>query len=444
LIATDAMPKTNLRVLFAMLTLSNFTAPAFADDSMPNPSPVASQTPAPSPGLFDSARTNLLGDLGGFRAKLADKGITFGFQEIDEVFGNVSGGVRRGAEYDGLTTMTLGIDTGKAFGWDGGTFQISALQIHGRSLSADNLDNFQTASGIEAQRATRLWELWYQQTFFGGKADAKVGQQSLDQEFMVSQYSALFINTVMGWPMLPTADLYAGGPAYPLSSLGFRLRAHPSDNVTVLAGIFDDNPPGGPFSNDPQLRDGEASGTRFNLGTGALFIAELQYAINQPPADDKAPRHEGLPGTYKLGVWFDTGAFPDQRFATNGVSLANPTSSGVPQPHRDNFSVYALADQMVWRPDPNGPQSVGAFARVMGAPSDRNLIDFSLDAGISLKAPLPGRDQDTFGIGYGLAKISGVAAGLDHDTAFFTGTPFPVRSTEQFIEVTYQIQVAPW
>ena len=32
----------------------------------------------------------------------------------------------------------------------------------------------------------------------------------------------------------------------------------------------------------------------------------------------------GLPGTYKLGAWFDTAKFPDQRFDTMGLSLADP------------------------------------------------------------------------------------------------------------------------
>ena len=131
----------------------------------------------------------------------------------------------------GAPTMTaspcisLGLDTGKAFGWKGGTFNVSALQIHGRNLSADTLDTIETASGIEAERATRLWELWYDQSFLDGNADLKVGQQSIDQEFMVSAYSGTFINTMMGWPAIPSYDLYAGGPAYPLSSLGVRAEA---------------------------------------------------------------------------------------------------------------------------------------------------------------------------------------------------------------------------
>jgi porin len=80
----------------------------------------------------------------------------------------------------------------------------------------------------------------------------------------------------------------------------------------------------------------------------------------------------------------------------------------------------------------------------MGAPGDRNLINFSVNAGITLKAPLPGRDDDSLGIGFGIAKVSPAAAGLDSDSGFFSGAPFPVRGSETFIEVTYQIQAAGW
>jgi porin len=405
----------------------------------------AQDAPAPGglAGLFDPSRTTLLGDIGGVRTALGNLGITFGLQETSEVLGNVSGGVHRSAVYDGLTQMGLGLDTDKAFGWAGGTFNISAFQIHGRSISTDNLHTLQFASGIEAVDSTRLWELWYQQSFLSGALDIKVGQQSIDQEFFLSQYSALFLNSVMGFPALPTVDMYGGGPEYPLSSLGVRVRGQPLPGVTVLAGVFDDNPSGGPFNNDSQTRGAEASGTLFNLNTGALWIAEAQYAINQPAADG-TPSTSGLPGTYKLGVWYDSGAFPDQRFDTLGLSLANPASSGVARMHQGNYSVYAVADQMVWRPDPKGARALGVFARVMAAPPDRNLVSFSADAGVTLAAPFEGRDSDTAGIGFGVAKISGNAAALDQDTIFYSGTNSPVRTVETFFEVTYQAQVAPW
>jgi porin len=387
-------------------------------------------------------RTNLLGDLGGIRTSLGDHGLTFGVQNIDELLANVSGGTRRGASYDGVTLLGVGLDTQKAGAWDGGTFNVDAFIIRGRNISTDNLLNLQTASGFLASPTTRLWEAWYQQSILGGAIDVRLGQQSLDQEFTTSQYAALFVNTAMGWAVLPSVDLYAGGPAYPLSSLGVRVRGQPAENVTALLGVFDDNPPGGPFNADSQLLGTTRWGANVSLRTGALIIGEVQYALNPLDKDGKATT--GLPGTYKLGAWFDTAPFPDQRFDNTGLSLANPASNGIALMHRNNFSIYAVADQMVWRPAPDSPRSIGVFARVMGAPGDRNLVNFSANGGISLKAPFAGRDSDTFGIGFGVARIGGAAQAVAGDAAFFSGTPVPARTVETFIEVTYQIQVSGW
>lgn len=58
----------------------------------------------------------MLGDMWGLRTKLAKYGISFALQETSEVLGNVTGGARRGAAYDGLTQMALQVDTRRAFG----------------------------------------------------------------------------------------------------------------------------------------------------------------------------------------------------------------------------------------------------------------------------------------------------------------------------------------
>ncbi|MBV8629100.1 MAG: carbohydrate porin, partial [Paraburkholderia sp.] len=275
----------------------------------------ADQTPPAPTGLWE--RSNLFGDMGGLRPWLGNYGVTLGLQETSEYMNNLSGGTARGGAYQGLTEFSLGVDTQKAFGLPGGIFNVSGLQIHGTSLTTRNLQTLQFASGIEADSTTRLWELWYQQSLVGGKVDVKIGQQSLDQEFMVSQYAGAFMNATFGWNVLPSTDLPAGGPAYPLSSLGVRVRAQPSDAVTVLAGVFDGNPAGN-GTGDPQKLN--AHGTNFNLSNGALIIGEVQYAINQPPANPSDPKPSGLPGTYKLGFWYNTEDFPDQGFDNTGLS----------------------------------------------------------------------------------------------------------------------------
>jgi porin len=405
------------------------------------------QTAAPTDAADDSGfsttalwhQSNLLGDMGGLRSALGVYGISLTLSGVDEVLGNVSGGIRQGAEYDGLTTLTLQLDTSKR-GWDGGLFNISALQIHGRNFSQYYLDSLQTSSGIEADQATRLWELWFQQQFLDNSFDIKVGQQSIDQEFIVSSNAALFMNTMMGWPAVPSYDMPGGGPAYPLSTPGVRFRAEPTSDLTVLAGVFNGDPTGG-------KPDGDAAGTMFDIHSGLLAIGEIQYAINQPAQGDMVSPDQkpGLPGTYRLGVWYDSEKVPDQRFDNTGLSLASPNTTGIPALHRGDFSLYGVADQMLWQPDPQSTKSLNAFLRVMTAlPSDRNLLTFSANGGLTLKAPFEGRDNDIAGIGFGYVKISSRAADLDRDYATFNGGYYPIRSSETFLELTYQYAASPW
>jgi len=45
----------------------------------------------------------------------------------------------------------------------------------------------------------------------------------------------------------------------------------------------------------------------------------------------------------------------------------------------------------------------------------------------------------------GFARIGSRASALDKDIAFYTGNSlYPIRSSETFVELTYQYQVAPW
>ena len=96
-------------------------------------------------------RSTLFGDMGGSRSGLGKYGISLLATETSEYLANVRGGLGQHGDYDGLTTVTLGLDTQKAFGWDGGTFNISALNIPGRNLSSDSTGTLNNAIGIDAQ-----------------------------------------------------------------------------------------------------------------------------------------------------------------------------------------------------------------------------------------------------------------------------------------------------
>jgi porin len=385
-------------------------------------------------------RDTLTGDWGGLRTQLGDHGVTFSAQEIAESLGNVTGGIRTGFIAEGRLTAGLGVDFDKAFGWHGGLFYTDAYWIQGRGLTANNLDNLFTVSSIEGTRNFRLHDLYVQQSFLDDEFSVRVGNLGADDEFIVSRYSANFVNAMFGWPGLPSNDIIpTGGPIYPFAAPGIRFKYEPSDSWSLKTAMFTANPAGPPTSGNrnpnPQLR--EPSGTAFNLNSDVFAIAELAYA-NAPDKDTP-----GLPATYTLGAWYDSGKFPDQHVDTRGVSLASAASNGIAQTHVNDFSLYGIVDQMLWRRPGTEDKGLAGFLRAMGAPADRNLISYYVDGGFNLLGTFPGRDDDIAGIAFAYGAISPDLQALDQDFAG-TATARPVHDYETVIELTYQVSLAPW
>ncbi len=372
-------------------------------------------------------RKALLGELGGLRPWMAQYGVTFNLVETSEVLGNVSGGIRRGAIYEGLTDINFGVDFRPYFHWRGVVFA-RAYQIHGRGLSANNLANLSTMSGIEATRTTRLFELWYEQRI-GDWLRIRIGEQSAGQEFIISSTARVFVNGAFGWPTLPGTDLPSGGPGYPLGTPAVRFRVDANEDLTLFAGVFNGDP-AGKGDGDPQRRD--ASGTAFRINDGVLALTEIRYN----------PGNSAATGTYRVGAWLNSERFADRHLDAGGVSLASPASSGTPRGHNGNYSFYGIVDQPLFR-DGRAETGLSVFARAMGAPTDRNIVDLYLDGGVTYKGVF-GRDGDTIGFAVAYARIGKAARALDADTALFTGLPYSVRSSETVFELTYQIQLAPW
>jgi porin len=318
---------------------------------------------------------------------------------------------------------------------------VSGLQVYGGQLNGDDLLVLQTLSDIDAPEGVRLWELWYQQKF-ADKFDVKIGEQSLDEEFIIAPSgNSLFINGVSGWPGLPTVDLPGGGPVYPLAALGVRGRAQLTDSVTVLGGVFN----GSPIPRDsPSTPTSNPHGVSFPLDVGTLAIAELQYAYGSS-ANAKANADGPLPGNYKLGAWYDSYKFDDLQTDTIGLPLASPLSNGTANGRHGNFSLYGVADQMIWRSKDDASRTLNVFVRPMFTPyQDRNLVSASINAGLALHAPFPGRDKDAFGVEMGTAWASSGASAFDRQMQFFQpSVTTPIRGSETFVEATYQFQVLP-
>ena len=379
----------------------------------------------------------MTGDWGGLRSRLEDKGVTFAIEYTTELLANVSGGIRRGSAGVGYFHPQMDVDLEKLWGWNGGSFRASGAITHGPDFSPHHLGNILLASNIEVPRPiARLFELWYEQNAFNDRFSVRAGLLLADTEFLTSDTAFTFMNSSFGWMAWLANDLPAGGPAYPLPAPGARIRVKPVDDVYFQAAVFSGDPSGGDGSN----QGGDLpTGTVFSFRGGAFLMAEIGYTPNQKKGA------AGLPGAYKIGAWYHTSSrFGDQRFDDTGLSLADPMSTGIPLDHSGNWGIYGVVDQMLYRVPGTDDQGLSAFVRIGGSPNDRNLISFYADGGLVYKGLIPGRPDDKIGIAAAYARIGDNARGLDQDTAFFTESPYPVRSSEAMIELTYAAKLAPW
>lgn len=378
----------------------------------------------------------LSGDWGGARTALSGKGIDITLNYINEVFGVLSGGLRRQGSYEGQLEFSVDTDLQKLIGWNGASTHFTVFQIHNSGHDVvENTGSIADPSNIDALPTTRLYTAWFEQNF-NDRVWLRVGQLAADGEFINSPTAGGLINGTFGWASILGADMISGGPAYPLATPGVRAKIKPTDDLTLLTAIFSGNPAGPDCNDDPQRCN--RYGTTFSFSGGVLLMGELQYAVNQ--GKDAV----GLPGVYKLGVWHETADFADQRFGLDAaghvVSLADPAVIR-PLGHSGNGGFYGVADQMAWR---GGERSLNLFVRAGYAPPDRNLVTWYVDGGAGFKGLLPGRADDTLTFGVSYAKISGDVVGLDRDTLAINGAPYAVRDHEMVFELSYAAQLAKW
>lgn len=337
---------------------------AQADDGepitgVPEPS-IASRLP------FDAAR-----------ASLAARGINYGVNYTGEVYGVKMDGASNKATYNGLVEGFVDVDLERMVGWKGGVIHANVYYVHGEGPSSKHIGNIFAVSNIEGLELFRLDELWFEQALFDDKVKVKLGAIAADTEFFASDTAGAFLNGTFGWAGIVASNMVQGGPAYPLTSMGARVQFDPTENLTVLAALFNGSP-ADPYADDPQ-RDNR-HGTDFRFGDSALMIVEGQFRYDI-----------GLPGTVKVGGWRQ---FDDDFYADFQTGAPVDGSQGM----------YAIVDQQIWKGAEDSGVSV--FGRVSVSPDRQNPMDFYFDTGIVFAGLVPGRAKDSFGAAFGYGEIS--------------------------------------
>jgi len=359
-------------------------------------------------------------ELGGFRTRAADKGITFSTQYIAEIWGNPVGGVSSGTVYTGLMTLEGKIDLQKLLGWRGASFSTRWYWLSGQDISAEYVGNIFTVSNTSGFPTVRMNELWFQQSFLSDRISIRVGQLGADSEFYVSTQALVFLNAALSWSPTLFTNTPNGGPVYPMSAPAIQLALTPVNWLNYHGAIFQGNP----FAQNVNRH-----GFRWDLSSsnGYFSLHELSFRLNQGSGSGS------LPGTFKIGGWFDTAPDPND-------SSTQPWTYGF----------YFVADQMLYRvttapvTDNKNQQAaaasptnkgLGMFTHVGLTPQNSSFINFYIDGGLTYKGLIPTRDNDILGVAVGYGHLSRNA--LNN-----VGISNP--GYEMVLETTYQIELATW
>jgi len=375
-----------------------------------------------------SIGTSLPGDLadpGGIHAALADRGVKFAINYIGNVLGNPIGGRTQGVYYDGRLELAVEADLGTMFGWQGLSFFANGYQIHGESVSGQNL-LLMPASSIEAAPSTRLFELWLEQKLFDETVSLRFGQLAADSEFMLSNGGGAFINGTWGWPSIAGIDLPNGGPSYPMAAPAVRLALNPSDAFELRTGLYTGDPAGNCTAPSPV--DCNPNGLEFPF-TDPLLIAQATFNYNQGA--------DTLQGTFKLGGWRLFGTFPQQDIGSNGLPIGlRPLPGRIVE---EAYAFYAILDQMLYRlPGAGDPRGVAVFGRIVGAPLEGNLISNYWEAGLTLSGLWDARPDDTLGVGFAYTGVSPEVSDLQKALR----RPV-IADYEALMEICYTAQIVP-
>jgi porin len=389
---------------------------------------LADDAPAKSSGILPLAdysgdfakRSYLLGDFGGKRSEWAEKGFTFDIDYNQYLQAVTTGGRDRDSEYGGTIDYNIKFDFDRMGLIPGGLLQMRAVSRYGNSVNGIsgavipvNADaTHPTTSPTDDDVTLWLPVINYTQ-FFSQKFAIGFGKYDTydyANEFAGGRGRSQWWNMNLALPVSPALIL-------PYSVLGGVALYMPNPNMTITSMVA--------TSTDTS----DISGfDKVDDGKFGLLSLTNKHQLGS------------LPGGFGLmyGYGWD-GSF-------NEINGRLNFDNRQLKPTTKDSTWFAAADawQYLWvEGDSSQPvdttngrqdlQGVGVFSRVQFADKDTNPIDYVISVGVNAKGLIPGRDNDSMGLGYSYTKLQFgrflTAVGID--------------DTSTVVELFYNVELTP-
>jgi porin len=370
-------------------------------------------------------RSRALGDPGGIRSRLAERGVTLDVYFTQFYQGVTEGGFSRDAFYGGHLDYLFKLD-GSKLGLPGFFIDLHGETRYGRDVN--EVDALLAPSNIAMAFPKPFEDI----TALSG---VKV-TQALSENFVV--YGGK-LNTLDELPIHYNSALGLGLPGrggFQNTSLVFNPiagRTVPYSAAGVGFALLKDSQP--VFSLtffDPE--------ERVTRGLDQLYQRGVVYA----PDFTFRVKPFGLPGTYELGGTYSTASYRSLdpsaylnilgqfiRGRIRGIPIARtaPTEDNSWSINSNFFqSFYLFADDET--------RAIGFFGSAGVSDGQANPIKYSFSGGIGGRSPFHRRPLDTFGAGF-------FYTGLSDDFKRLT-LPFSPQRDERGVETFYNYAVTPW
>ncbi len=397
----------------------------------PNATPPPTPMPAPTPTNATSPssqslgqRSRLTGDWGGFRSNLEAAGVTFDLEFTQFYQGLVSGTGREfffekgsgvqvvddNGGYGGRLDGFIGLDFGKLGLWKGGGLQ-THLEYRFGALAGD-LGNtfFPTNSAFE----------------FPSESPDTLVATSLYLTQQLGDRGSLLLGKINALDLLKNDLFFGGWGIHRFQNAVFA--APPSGLVPpvfygAIANVRLDPVALSFWVYDPDDRTQDYWPTDL-FAHGVTFSLTTSYAT----------KIAGRPTTFSLTGIYTT------KTGTDFSSVSEAYRSRLqPLTKTGSYSIQFQFSHLLHQNPSNPRQGWGLFFKGAISDGNPNYVQNSIIAGIGGTGLFPGRELDSFGIGYYYYNLSDALQDSLND--IFRRVSF---GDEQGIEVYYSIAVTPW
>ena len=374
-------------------------------------------------------RPRLTGNWGGARDDLAKRGVWLDVDLLQVLQGVGAGGRDTGVAYGGHADYRLQVDTGKLGLWPGGFLTLFAESSYGNNVNqkAGATEAVDTAATYPqpGQNNTTLSSVVFTQFLtewfgvFAGKLDTGQG----DVNEFANNYRTQFLYSGLQYNLVtdlnvPYTPLGAGIVVTPFEGADFSL-AVMDPNGTVTRTGFDNFFTSGVTLNGEGRVTIKPFGLTGHQSLGFTWSNKHYVSLDQDPSNiarlflfDRFPRLQDPGPILERAL---------ERFLPQLLVPVQPLHQTT-----STWNVYYNFDQYLWQPQGDPTRGVGVFFRFGVSDGIANPVKYHYNVGIGGKGVLPGRRQDTFGVGWSHMEYTNnlvpllrqrLGLGLEHEDA---------------------------